>query len=226
MHKQKYLEYLESYLTPRRKALFDKVINDRTRHFTIVAQDTYQDHNASALIRNCDCFGVQDLHIIEEYNEYRLAKGMTQGADKWVSINFYSEYEDNTQTCIEHLRNKGYSIVATTPHTDDCLVEDYDISTKSAFFFGTEKTGLSQQILDQADRFVRIPMFGFSESFNISVSVALTLQTIMKKLRSDQDIDWQLSAEEQMDLKIDWCIKTIVNGDRIAEKFLRENPVE
>lgn len=226
MQKQKYLEYLESYLTPRRQALFNKVMSFRTRHFTVVAQDTYQDHNASALIRNCDCFGVQELHIIEEYNEYRLAKGMTQGADKWVSLNFYSEYEDNTQTCIDNLRKDDYTIVATTPHTDDCLIEEYDISKKSAFFFGTEKTGLSQQILDQADRFVRIPMYGFSESYNISVSVALTLQTLIKELRASKDIDWHLSKEEQMDLKIDWCIKTIVNGERIAEKYLRENPVK
>lgn len=223
MDKTKYLKYLESYLTPRRKVLFEKVLAERTRHFTIVAQDTYQDHNASALIRNCDCFGIQDLHIIEEFNEYRLAKGMTQGADKWVDLHFYSEYEDNTQTCIDGLKANGYAIIATTPHKDDCLIQDFDVRSKSAFFFGTEKTGLSSQIIDQADGFVKIPMHGFSESFNISVSVALLLQSVMGRLKENKNIRWQLTEEEISDLKIAWAIKTIVNGERIANKYLREN---
>ncbi len=226
MNKLKYLEYLESYLTPRRKALFEKVLKNRTRHFVIAAQDIYQDHNASALMRNCDCFGIQDLHIIEEFNEYRVAKGMAQGAEKWVSLNFYSEYEDNTQTCIDGLKRDGYSIVATTPHKEDCLIDDYDISIKSAFFFGTEKTGLSQKILDQSEHFVKIPMYGFTESFNISVSVALLLQTMMKKLKVSKEISWQLTEDELIDLKIEWSIKTIVNGEQIAKKFLQENPME
>ena len=220
--KIKYLDYLQSYLTPNRKNLFDNILRERTRHFTIVAQDTYQDHNASALIRNCDCFGIQDLHIIEEYNEYRLAKGMTQGADKWVNINYYSEFQDNTQTCIDNLRKEEYKIVATSPHQNDNLISAFDISNRSAFFFGTEKTGLSQQILDQADEFVKIPMYGFSESYNISVSVALLLQTLMQKLRDSSDICWHLSKEEEVDLRIDWCIKTINNGDRIAAKYLAD----
>jgi tRNA (guanosine-2'-O-)-methyltransferase len=223
MNKFKYLEYLESYLTPNRKALFDKILNERTRHFTIVAQDTYQDHNASALIRTCDCFGIQDLHIIEEFNEYRLARGMTQGAEKWVNQYYYSEYKDNIQTCINNLKDDGYTIVATTPHKHDFVVEEYDISVRSAFFFGTEKAGLSQHILDQADRFVKIPMYGFSESFNISVSVALVLQTLMNRLRASRDLEWQLSEEEQLEIRIEWCKKTIVNGDRIADKYLRDN---
>ena len=88
MDKTKYLKYLESYLTPRRKALLEKVIAERTRHFVVAAQDTYQEHNAGALVRNCDCFGIQELHIIEEFNEYHLAKGMAQGADKWVDLHF------------------------------------------------------------------------------------------------------------------------------------------
>lgn len=223
MNKFKYLEYLESYLTPNRKALFDKILNERTRHFTIVAQDTYQDHNASALIRTCDCFGIQDLHIIEEFNEYRLARGMTQGAEKWVNQYYYSEYKDNIQTCINNLKADGYTIVATSPHKHDCVVEEYDIRVRSAFFFGTEKAGLSQQILDQADRFVKIPMYGFSESFNISVSVALVLQALMNRLRASRDLEWQLSEEEQLEIRIEWCKKTIVNGDRIADKYLRDN---
>lgn len=224
MGKIEYLEYLESYLTPRRKSLFDSITANRTRHFTIVAEDTYQDHNASALIRNCDCFGIQDLHIIEEINKYRLAKGMTQGSDKWVDLHYYSDYKDNTQTCIDQLKQQGFSIIATTPHENDCFIDDYDINKKSAFFFGREKTGLTPKILDQADAFVKIPMYGFSESFNISVSAALLLQNLTDRLRKNANIDWQLTDDEIIDLKIDWSIKTIQNGEAIAAKYLKENP--
>jgi tRNA (guanosine-2'-O-)-methyltransferase len=222
MDKIAYLSYLESYLTPRRKSLFEKVLAERTRHFTVVAQDTYQQHNASAIIRNCDCFGIQDLHIIEEFNEYRLEKGMTQGAEKWLSLHYYSEFKNNTQRCIDELRYRGYKIIATTPHQDGCTIDDYPVREKSAFFFGTEKAGLSKEIIEHADEFVKIPMFGFSESFNVSVSVALILQSVMSRLKSSQNINWQLSEDEQLDLKIDWCTKTIVNGEKIAEQYRKD----
>ena len=224
MDKIKHLDYLESYLTSRRRSLFDKISANRTRHFTIAAEDTYQDHNASALIRNCDCFGIQDLHIIEEHNRYRLAKGMTQGSEKWVDLHYYSEFENNAQTCIDTLREQGYAIIATTPHKEDCILDDYDVRRKSAFFFGKETTGLSREVMAQADGYVKIPMVGFSESFNISVSVALLLQSLMRRLRASDDQDWRLTQDEIMDLKIDWSIKTIQNGDRISEKFLAQQP--
>lgn len=222
LDKRKYLEYLETYLTPGRKILFDRIIASRTRHFTIVSQDTYQDHNASALVRNCDCFGIQDLHIIEEFNAYRLAKGMAQGAEKWVHLQYYNENENNTQTCIEGLRAQGYAIVATSPHADDFLIDDFDIHLKSAFFFGTEKKGLSQQILDEADMMVKVPMFGFTESYNISVSVALLLQSLTRRLHKSTEIDWRLTEEEAIDLRIDWTIKSIRHGRQIADKYCRD----
>ena len=221
-NKVTFLKYLESSLTPERKALFEKIIANRPRHFTIVVQDVYQDHNASAIVRNCDCFGIQDLHIIEEFNEYRLAKGMAQGAEKWVDLHYYSDYDNNTQTCIDNLREKGYKIIATSPHIDSRSMNDVNISTKSAFFFGTEKKGLSELITNQADEFVKIPMYGFTESYNISVSVALLLQFITEKLRNSDPILWRLNKDEIIDIKIDWTIKSIRHGEQIADKYLRE----
>ncbi len=213
------LEYLQTYLTPQRMSLFDKVVANRTRHFTIVAEDTYQEHNASALVRTCDCFGIQDLYIIEEYNRYRLAKGMAQGAEKWIDLHFYSEHKDNIQACIDDLRSNGYAIVATTPHEKESILEEYDVTRRSAFFLGQEKKGLSPQILEQADAFVRIPMFGFTESFNVSVSAALLLQSIVRRMRENPGINWQLSEKEILDLKIDWCLRSIKNSHMIVERY-------
>ncbi len=222
MDKKNYLNYLESYLTPRRKSLFHRISKNRTRHFTVVAEDTYKDHNASALVRTCDCFGIQDLYIIEEQNQYRLAKGMAQGAEKWITLNYYNDFEDNAQQCIDNLKEQGYAIIATTPNKHECLLDDYDVNRKSAFFFGKEQTGLSETIMDQADGFLMIPMFGFAESFNISVSAALILQSLIRRLHRNAEIEWHLSEEEMIDLKIDWCLKTIQNGKMIAEKYFEE----
>ncbi len=220
--KEQLLEYLQTYLTPRRNELFDHVLANRTRHFTVVAEDTYQEHNASALVRTCDCFGIQDLHIIEEFNRYRLAKGMAQGAEKWIDLHYYSEHDDNIQTCIDHLRSKGYAIVAMTPHKKESILEEYDVTRRSAFFFGQEKKGLSPQILDQADTFIKIPMYGFTESFNVSVSAALLLQSVVRRMRENPEIKWQLSEQEILDLKIDWCLKSIKNSHMILERYIEE----
>ncbi len=216
------LQYLESYLTERRNALFDKVLSNRTRHITVVAEDTYQEHNASALIRTCDCFGIQDFHILEKHNEFKIAKGMAKGAEKWVDVHMYEGAENKEQECIDRLRKNGYKIVATTPHNNDCLLDAFDLSQKSALFFGREKYGLSDCIIEQADSFLKIPMVGFTESFNISVSTAIILHTLTNKLREIPDIPWQLTEKERIAKKIEWCIKTIQNGKKIALDFLNE----
>jgi tRNA (guanosine-2'-O-)-methyltransferase len=187
----------------------------------VVAEDTFRDHNASALIRTCDCFGIQDMHVIEEYHTFRIARGMAKGAQKWVDVHFYNEYEDNVQFCIDTLKKTGYKIVAATPHHTDTNLQEFDIGKPAAICFGKEKAGLSKQVLQQADDFIKIPMVGFSESFNISVSAAIILQTLTSQLHKRRDIAWQLSDMEVMELKLDWCLKTIQNGPKIATDFLK-----
>ncbi len=216
------LDYLLTYLTPQRIARFKQVLNYRTRHFTLVAEDTFRDHNASALIRTCDCFGIQDMHVIEEYNTFRIASGMAKGAQKWVDLRFYNDHEDNVQACIDWLKDHKYRIVATSPHKTNKNPEDFDIRKPAALFFGKEKEGLSSQVLEQADDFITIPMVGFTESFNISVSAAIILQTLTSKLHHRNDINWQLNNAEILDIKLDWCLKTIQNGSYIAARFLEK----
>lgn len=216
------LDYLLTYLTPQRITRFEQVLNYRTRHFTLVAEDTFRDHNASALIRTCDCFGIQDMHVIEEYNTFRIAEGMAKGAQKWVDVQFYNDQEDNVQTCIDRLKDRDYQIIATSPHKTNKNLKDFDIQKPSALFFGKEKEGLSSQILEQADDFITVPMVGFTESFNISVSAAIILHTLTTKLHHRDDINWQLSNAEVRDIKLDWCLKTIQNGPHITARFLEE----
>lgn len=215
------LEYLLSFLTDNRKARFEEVLAQRTRHFTVVLEDIYQKHNTSAVVRSCDVFGVQDLHIIEnKYNSY-VSNQVAKGAQKWIDFHEYNQYEYNTDRCINTLRSKGYQIIATTPHNDSCLLEDFDISKKSAFVFGVEKGGVSDYILTEADGYLKIPMVGFTESLNISVAAAIILQNVTTRLKKSE-VHWQLSENEKNEKRLDWCKKTILNVDEIIERYLTD----
>ena len=212
------LNYLETYITENRRQRFNSVLSNRTQHFTVATEDVYQLHNTSAVMRTCDVFGVQELSIIEEQNVKRIDREIAMGAQKWVDLNRFNTAKD----CINYMKNEGYQIVATTPHNDDSLLQDFDISKKTCFFFGRETEGLSQDVIDSADCFLKIPMVGFTESLNISVSAAIILQHVTTKLKSS-NIDWQLTEEERNAIKLDWIKKTIHSYDRIVEHYYANN---
>jgi len=193
---EKLLKYFEDYLTENRKALFKKVLEDRTRHFTVVLEDIFQPHNASAVVRTCDIFGVQDVHAIENKYTNKVSRHVAKGSQKWITSKRYKSDANNTQICLDSLKEKGYQIIATTPHNDSCLLQDFDVSKKSAFVFGVEAEGVSDYVKDNADGFLKIPMVGFTESLNISVAAAIILQDVTTKLRIS-DVDWQLTKEEK-----------------------------
>ncbi len=218
---QELLIHLESIITENRKATFEKVLANRTRHFTVVLEDIYQKHNTSAVVRSCDIFGIQDIHIIEnKYNSY-VSNQVAKGSQKWIDFNEYNSEEYNTQICIDNLRKQGYQIIATTPHNDSCLLQDFDIRKKSAFVFGVEKGGVSDEMMKQADGYLKIPMVGFTESLNVSVAAAITLNDVTSRLRNSA-VKWQLSEEEKNDKRLDWCKKTIHNVDQIIERFYHD----
>ena len=210
---RKLLEYLESFLTESRQELFKKVLSLRTNHFTVATQDVYQLHNTSAVIRSCDVFGVQNVHVVEEVNLKKIDREIAMGAQKWVDINRYTSTED----CIDTLRNEGYRIIATSPHKGTML-QDFDISRPAALFFGRETEGLSEEVLEEADEFLQIPMVGFTESLNISVSAAIILQDVTARLRRSE-INWQLSEEEQISKRLDWAKKNLKNSAEIISRF-------
>lgn len=210
----KLLEHLETYLSENRKKRFDEVLSKRTNHFTVATEDVYQLHNTSAVIRSCDVFGIQEVNVVEERNSKRIDKEIAMGSQKWVDVNRFHSVKE----CLKGLKQKGYQIVATTPHTNDSLLEDFDVTKKSCFFFGRETEGLSQEVLDEADCFLKIPMVGFTESLNISVSAAIILQHVTTKLRQT-NINWQLTHEEVLEKRLDWIKKTIKSYDEIVERF-------
>ncbi len=217
---EKLLKYFEGYLTDNRKALFKKILEDRTRHFTVVLEDIFQPHNASAVVRTCDVFGVQDVHAIENKYLNKVSRHVAKGSQKWITSKRYKCDGDNTQICLDALREKGYQIIATTPHNDSCLLQDFDVTKKSAFVFGVEAEGVSDYVKDNADGFLKIPMVGFTESLNISVAAAIILQDVTTKLRMS-GVEWQLTKEEKEILYFSWVKKTIKNVDKIEEHYFQ-----
>ena len=209
-----YLAYLETFLTDNRKLKFQKVLGNRTNHFTVAIEDVFQMHNTSAVMRSCEVFGIQQLNVIEEKYGKSIDKEIAMGAQKWVDVYRF----DSIGECIRSVKEKGYQIIATTPHENDCLLEDFDIAKPSALFFGTERNGLSEEILSQADGFLKIPMVGFTESLNISVSAAIIIQNLMHRLRNS-DIDWHLSEAEILEKRLLWAKNSIKDIKRIEERY-------
>ena len=219
------INYLSDLVSDNRQAKFDEVLNFRTRHLTIVLEDLYQPHNASAVLRSCDIFGIQDIHVVENKNAYTVHRDIALGSPKWLSVHKYKTYENNSLECIQQLKQKGYRIIATTPHEKDCSILDLPVDKPLALIFGTELTGISDTVREHADEFVKIPMFGFTESFNISVSAAICLHTLVTKLHQLETVDWHLNEEEKEQLKLMWLKNTIHKVDLIEKDFLAKRNI-
>lgn len=213
----KYLKYLETIITENRREKFLNILSQRTRHFTVAIEDVFQLHNASAVMRSCEVFGVQELNVVEEKYGKTIDKEIAMGAQKWVDV----ERFNTVTTCIDTLKAKGYRIIATSPHEDSCLMDDFDITQPAALFFGTERLGLSEEVLSRADGFLKIPMCGFTESLNISSSAAIILQNLTSRLRKS-DVKWQLSEDEVIEKRIDWARKSIKDIDYITQRYMEK----
>ncbi len=217
--KNRMINYLRDFVTANRwKAICD-VLDNRTRHLTVVLEDIYQPHNASAVLRSCEGFGIQDVHIIENKNEFDPSSSVTIGADQWLTLYKYNKTGvNNTKRCYNRLRKMGYRIIATSPHAREIPIDDIELDQKTALVFGAEYTGLSKFALEHSDGYAKIMMAGFSESFNISVSAAICLYEASKRMR-DSQADWKLSKEERISLKQDWLEQSIRESDKVKERF-------
>jgi tRNA (guanosine-2'-O-)-methyltransferase len=212
-------KYFKQFINPNRAKLIDDKLSLRTRYITIVLEDLYQGHNASAIMRTCDCFGIQDLHIIENKHRFEGSDEIALGAEQWLTLTKYNNKPENTIDAIISIKNKGYRIVATSPHIDATPIEEYDITKqKTAFVFGTELTGISKEVIKNTDEFVTIPMHGFTESLNISVAAAIILHYSSYYLRKSY-INWKLDEDEKVELELKWLKNSIKKPEFIEKHF-------
>ncbi len=216
--KERLYEALSELFSENKRNLFDRLVQHRTRHIAVVLEDIYQSHNASAVLRSCDCFGVQDVYVVENRNPFNPAGDVAVGSSKWVD---YYKHRD-IKEAYKQLHDKGYRIIATLPHENDTMIGDLDLSTPVALVFGTELTGLTNEAVEGADGYVKIPMYGFTESFNISVCAALSLFSTTERIRRDPAIHWQMSAEEQLELKLYWSLQVIRDGENVLKNVIEK----
>ena len=221
--RRKLIEHLSQFVTEPRKARLEEVLNNRTRHITVVLEDLYQTQNISAVMRSCECYGIQDAYIVENRNEFEIHKDISMGADKWLTLHHYPHAEHNMKQCIDDLHAKGYTVVATLPDEKKTTIQDLSIDRKTAFLFGTELTGLSEEAVRYADCNALIPMYGFTESFNISNSAAIILSNFSERLRHS-DVDWHLGEDEREALYFDWLQKSIRDPEAIIRHYLATHP--
>ena len=207
-------------LTPDRIKLFGQIIDQRTNHITVISEDIYQEHNASAIIRSCDSFGIQTLHLIESRNTYQVHEGIARGSNQWVTLEHHYSEGLSSEEIFQRMKNRGYKIVATSPHAIEYDIFNLPIEEPLAFVFGAEKKGVTQAAIEQADYLVRIPMYGFAESLNVSVSVAIILNEMRNRLEKSM-VNWKLTDEEQLKTQLSWCRNHIKSSELIENEIKR-----
>ena len=217
------IEKLKKHIGANRAKRINEVIQQRTDLIRVVIEDINYERNAGALLRTCDCFGIQKALIIEKYYHEWVTHLIAKGAEKWVDIErFDTPKTNNTLACIQKLKQEGYQVVACTPHNPDITLPDFEITRKTALLFGCEEDGLTDDALNNADLKLSVPIYGFAESFNVSVSAALILQDLVTKMRKS-NIQWQLSEEERKDLEIEWLTRAMGRpGQLILKKIQAE----
>ncbi|MFG0297130.1 MAG: TrmH family RNA methyltransferase [Maioricimonas sp. JB045] len=211
-------DYLEQFLTPQRLQRIDEVLSNRTRHLTVVLEDVFQAHNISAVLRSSDAFGVQDVHVIENYNPFETHSKIALGTDRWLTIHRYQDEADPRQVCVDTLRRQGYRLVGTSPHGRTTTISELSVDEPVALIFGGEKEGVTEELLEECDERVFIPMYGFVESLNISVAAAISLNELTTRMRQS-DIDWRLDEDEADELRRQWIRTSVRHLEAIERRF-------
>lgn len=211
-------DFLASFLMPQRLARIRDVLSKRTNHITVVLEDIYDPHNASAVLRSCDAMGIQTVHIIQKRHTFQVKEGVSMGTGRWLDLRMHKE----TSECFDELRKNGYSIAsASPPLPGTVLLPDFQSPGKTAIVLGSEKDGLSPFARENSDCLITIPMFGFAESFNLSVSGAILLYA----LRSRDGVPGLTTAESEA-LELEWIRKSLRNAEELEKAYHAKGDAE
>ena len=207
--------YMSQFLTEERVEVLRRTLASRTRYMTILTENTFHPQNASALVRHCEAFGLQDLHTVETRCKFNPNVNIVRGTDKWVDITRH----ESTEEAISTLKGAGYRLVATTPHRESCTPETFDVA-KGPFclVFGTEHAGVSDEIIEAADEYLRIPMCGMVESLNVSASAAILIYMLSQRMRLTPSIDWTLKEDDAREMLFRWVMSSVKDSERILER--------
>ncbi|MGY8917587.1 MAG: TrmH family RNA methyltransferase [Flavobacteriales bacterium] len=219
------LDVLSPLLTESRMARFEEVLSSRTRHVAMVLEDVYQSRNTSAVMRSADGMGIQDIHMVESYNVWSKNISVSKGASRWLTLHRHLDSEDPHADCIAKLKADGYRIIATSPHEGGFTPDTLPIDKPVAIVMGTEFKGISDKISGFIDDYVEIPMYGFAESFNISVASAIVMNRVCARVR-EEGYATGLSEEEKQELRLLWTFRSVKFADAILKRAGLEMPIE
>ncbi|MBT8495136.1 MAG: RNA methyltransferase [Deltaproteobacteria bacterium] len=208
-------EALTPFVSPERQARIEQILDQRLRSLTVVIENLYDGHNGAAAIRSIEAVGIQTLHAIEEASPFKIGKGVTIGCEQWVTI----EKHKTTDECIGQLKDNGFILTATVPDADMAL-DDLDGSVQRALIFGNEHEGLTDRAIGLCDELVRIPMHGFTQSFNLSVSVALTVTRASAARRAALGRAGDLEVEQKRQLRARWYANSVRGAGGIIDRYV------
>ena len=211
---QERIEYLSSFLLESRIDTLTRALDMRTEYITVMTENMFHAQNASAIVRHCEAFGVQNIHTVEELCPFLPTLNIALGTERWIDINRHA----TTADAVKALREQGYRIIATTPHHRSCTPETFDVNKgKFALVFGTEKTGVSEDILKEADEYLQIPMCGMVDSLNVSASAAILIYMLSQRMRLECD-DWHLSDEKRTRTLYEWYRYAVRDSEALLER--------
>src|SRR5262245_38362056 len=162
---------LEPFATPERSARLRGVFAARLDAVTVLMDAPHDPHNGAAVLRSCDAFGVARLHVVERIEGFLAARTVARGSERWVEVH---GYEDSTRA-VETLRRSGHELVAADA-TGELTPSDLAQIPRVAIVLGNERNGIQDALFAACARRVRIPMRGFAESLNVSVTAAILLE--------------------------------------------------
>lgn len=206
---------LRGFMTDERYDTLVRALDRRTRYMTILTENTFHPQNASALVRHCEAFGLQDLHTVETLCKFNPNLNIVRGTDKWIDLRRHA----STDEALASLKADGYRIVATTPHRESCTPETFDV-TRGPFclVFGTEKQGISDRVVAAADEFLKIPMCGMVESLNVSASAAILIYMLSGRVR-EQVVGWPLPPAERTPILYRWVMQSVRDAEGILARL-------
>jgi tRNA (guanosine-2'-O-)-methyltransferase len=203
------IRVLSEQLSPERAARIESVVSHRTRRLTVAIEGVYDPHNTAAVIRTADAYGVQAVHVIERGIKFRSSRRVTQGAHKWVDLGVWNDARDFADA----VSKQGKRILVAVADSAQPLA-GLDPEEPLALVFGNEHEGVSPLMREVADGTFAIPMFGFVESFNISVAAAIT----MAALRSDGK--GNLEPTEALELRARFYLRAVRSGCDIVKRVM------
>ena len=217
---QAVLEALSGVASDERADRIDEVLNQRLGSIVLCMEELYDPHNGAAVLRTADAMGIQNIHFVSgAKGSFSAEKTVTIGAHKWLSV----EHSDSLMGTLSSLKNAGYISCATSPRGTVDLGE-IDVSRPMALWFGNERDGISNILEEHVDVCAKIPMFGFSESFNLSVSAALCLQELCKRRRQFLNQPGDLSEFVKTSLRALWLAKGVRGAEKIIERYVSKHP--